>query len=256
MTNHPGRKRGDDEEAHGAEELAAAVPAVQEMADEMHAQMPPGSTPNGVPPGLKQDPVILAAKAVAQALGEHLPNMLFQAMTAALSQSVVQAATQQHLCSACLIERIRWEGAHRAEMEAAMTAAAAASPEVPQPDLTPHLPEALRPGAPRGMPGVGQSVTTFQGAEMCPVHVAQAAGVQPGRSPLLVANAAMSPAMLGQLAGRGLAVLLQDLARRPVQPVRVMLPGVLRVELGDDQPRGHELPGPHQVSGDRDRVAA
>ena len=52
MTNHPGRKRGDDAEPQGTEELAATVPAVQEMADEMAAQLPPQHS-NGVPPGLK-----------------------------------------------------------------------------------------------------------------------------------------------------------------------------------------------------------
>lgn len=159
-------------------------------------------TPNGVPPGLKQDPAVLAAKAVAQTLGEHLPNMLFQAVTAALSQVPVQAVTEQHMCATCIIERIAWENAHRAEMEAAIAAAAETpGPANPQPDLAPFLPEALRPGAPRGIPGVAQAVTTFQGAEMCPAHVAKAAGVQPGRSPLLLATAALSPAALGRLAG-------------------------------------------------------
>jgi hypothetical protein len=194
MTNHPGRRRGDDEEHSPADELAADVPAVQEMADEMAAQMPPGHTPNGVPSGLKADPAVLAAKAVAQTLGEHLPNMLFQAFAAALSQ--IQVQTAQHMCATCIVDRIRWENAHRPEMEAAIAAAGS-----PQADLTPFLPEALRPGAPRGMPGVAQAVTTFQGAEVCPVHVAQAAGVQPGRSQLLIATATMNPGVLGQLAG-------------------------------------------------------
>jgi hypothetical protein len=193
MTNHPG-----GEEPQDIQELAASVPAVQELADEMAAKLPPQHS-NGVPPGLvKQDPVILAAKAVAQALGEHLPNMLFQAFTAALSQTAVQAVTQQHLCSACIIERIRWEGAHRAEMEAAVAAAGG-----PQADLTPFLPADLLPGTPGGMPGLQQAVTTFQGSELCPAHVAQAAGIQPGRSPLMVATAMPSAALLGQLAGTG-----------------------------------------------------
>jgi hypothetical protein len=196
MTNHPGRKRGDDEDPKGTEELAAAVPAVQEMADELAAQTPPrGHTANGVPPGLqKPDPAVLAARAVAQTLGEHLPNMLFQAMTAALSQAAV--TVQRPPCATCIIERIVWENAHRAEMEAAIAAAGS-----PQADLTPFLPEALRPGAPRGMPGVAQGMTTFQGAEVCAPHLAQAAGIQPGRSQLMVATAMPSAALLGQLAG-------------------------------------------------------
>jgi hypothetical protein len=208
MTNHPGRKRGDDEEQSPADALAADVPAVQEMADEMAAaQMPPGHTPNGVPPGLKPDPVILAAKAVAQALGEHLPNTLFQAMTAALSQVPVQAITQQHMCATCIIQRIAWEGAHKSAMDKAIAAAAAAagiepgSPETARLDLTPFLAPDLRPGERGGMPGVQQAITTFQGADACAIHAAQAAGVQAGRSPLLVASATMNPAMLGQLAG-------------------------------------------------------
>jgi len=194
MTNHPGRRRGDDEEPQ----------SVQEMAGEMDAQMPPGHTPNGVPAGLKPDPVTLAAKAVAQTLGEHLPNMIFQAMAAALSQ--VQVTTQQHLCATCIIARIGWENSHRADMEAAMMAAAEAagaepgSPQAGQLELTPFLPPDLRLGERNGMPGVAQAVTTFQGTEVCPAHLP---GGHAARSPLLVATAGMSPAMAARFTGTG-----------------------------------------------------
>jgi hypothetical protein len=213
MTNHPNRKR--DENEPSIEEIAAgaAEPLATEMREKLaleRGSIPPqgsATVPAHTPNGLKPDPAVLAAKAVAQTLGEHLPNMLYQALTAALSQVPVQTVSQQHMCATCIIGRIQWENTHRAEMEQAMTAAAEAagvvphSPEAGRIDFGPFLPEALRPGGTRGIPGVQQAVTTFQGAEACPLHVAQAAGVQPGRSPLLVANAAFSPAMLGQPAG-------------------------------------------------------
>jgi hypothetical protein len=200
MTNHPGRRRGDDEERTPAEELAAEVPAVAEMADAIAAQMPPGHTPNGVPPGLRADAAKIIGQSAAAAMAEVIPQALFSALTAALSQVPVQV--QRPLCATCIIQRIAWENTHRAAMDKAIALAAqTAVPGGPAPDLTPFLPEAMRPGAPDGMPGIGQSVTVFQGTETCPVHLAQAAGVQPGRSALLVASAAFSPAMLGQLAG-------------------------------------------------------
>jgi hypothetical protein len=89
-------------------------------------------------------------------------------------------------------------------MEAAMEAAAAAagvqpgSPQAAQLDLAVFLPEHLRPGGQSGMPDVRQAITTFQGTEACAMHIP---GVQAGRSALLVANAAMTPAMLSQFAG-------------------------------------------------------
>jgi hypothetical protein len=205
MTNHPGRRRGDDEEPQGAEELAAAVPAVQEMADELAAQVPPGHTPNGVPPGLKPDRALLAAQAVAQALGEHLPNMLFQAMSAALSQA---PAPPQRMCATCIVQRIAWENAHRTAMDAAIAAACEAtgvepgSPDATRLDLAAFLPPALHPGQRGGMPGVAQALTTFQGTEMCPMHVAQAGGVQPGSGPLIVACGSIPDGTLAQVFGQ------------------------------------------------------
>src|SRR5947207_2941092 len=65
----------------------------------------------------------------------------------------------------------------------------------------PVPPRGLRPGERNGIPDVAQAITTHQGAELCAAHLAQSAGIQPGRSGLLVATATMSPAMLGQLAG-------------------------------------------------------
>ena len=50
--------------------------------------------------------------------------MLFQALGGALSQVPVQAVTQQHMCATCIADRIRWENAHRPEMEKALADAA------------------------------------------------------------------------------------------------------------------------------------
>jgi hypothetical protein len=141
---------------------------------------------------------------VAEALGQHLPQMLFQAVAAALQQVPVRTITQERMCATCIVNRIAWENLHRAEMEQAMEAAAHAagvqpgSQQAAQLDLAAFLPPGLRPGERGGLPGVSLAVTTWQGTECCPVHIP---GVQAGRSPLLIANAAMSPAMLAQFAG-------------------------------------------------------
>jgi len=161
----------------------------------------PAQTPNGDHPP-RPDAAKLIGQAVAESLGQHLPQMLFQALAAALQQ-----VTQQHFCATCIISRVMWENSHRADMEKALAAAAQAagaepgSPQAGQQDLTPFLPPALRPGERNGIPAVGQAVTTSQGTDLCAAHLAQAAGIQPGRSQLLVATATMNPAMLGQLAG-------------------------------------------------------
>lgn len=194
MTNHPHRQRDENEPSI---EDAGSIPP-QGSAEVL------AHTGNGVPPGLHPNTAKQAAQAVAEALGQHLPQMLFQAVTAALSQVQVQAVTQQHVCATCVAARIGWENLHRAEMEKAMEDAAHAAgvqpgtPQAAQLDLAAFLPPDLRPGGQGGMPDVRQAITTHQGTDSCPMHIP---GVQAGRSPLLVANAAMSPAMLAQFAG-------------------------------------------------------
>jgi hypothetical protein len=203
MTNHPRRARDDAErDAAAADALAGELePAgLGDIPPQGSAEVP-AHTGNGTPPGLRPNAAKIigeaVAGAVAQALGRSLPQAIYSAFGAALSQFPVQAVTQQHMCATCIIQRIAWENAHKAAMDKAIAAAKeAAAPGGPQPDLAPFLPEALRPGGPDGIPDVAQAVTTFQGAEACPAHLAQAAGIQPGRSPLLVATATMNPAML------------------------------------------------------------
>lgn len=213
MTNHPNRKRPDVTAETERDQAAAEALAGQLVPAEPGDIPPQGSaevpmhTGNGVPAGLKANAAKLIGQAVATAIGETLPQILFQVFSAALSQTQVQAVTQQHFCSTCIIQRIMWENSHRAEMEKAMAAAAQAagvepgSPQAAQQDLTPFLPAGLRPGERNGILNVAQAVTTHQGAELCAMHLAQAAGIQPGRSQLLVATATMNPAMLGQLTG-------------------------------------------------------
>ena len=194
MTNHPRRQRDNDDTAGETVEVPGdgAVPP-QGSADV------PAHTPNGLRPNAAK----MIGQAVAESISQALPPAVFQAVAAALSQVPVQVA-QQHLCATCLAGRIGWEHAHRAQMEAAMTAAAhaagvpPASPESTRIDFGPFLPEGLRAGQPNGIPEIGIAVTTCQGTEVCPLHIP---GVQTGGAPLLVATATMNPAMLGQLAG-------------------------------------------------------
>lgn len=216
MTNHPHRQH-DEDEPTAEEMLAGAVePLAAEMRDKLGIPEPgdvppqgsaevPAHTGNGVPPGLRGGTAKVAAEAVAEALGQHLPQMMFQAVAAALQQVPVRTITQERMCATCIVNRIGWENLHRAELEAAMDAAALAAGVQPgtqqaaQLDLAAFLPQGLRPGERGGLPGVSQSATTWQGTECCPMHIP---GVQAaGRSPLVVATAGMSPAMLAQFAG-------------------------------------------------------
>lgn len=205
MTNHPHRRDDEAVEPSGEELAAHLEPAGPGGIPPQGSAEIPAHTTNGVPPGLKPgNAAKLAAEAVAETLGQHLPQMLFQAFAAALQQVPVQAVIQQHVCCTCIINRIGWENAHRSEMEKAMEDAAHAAgvqpgtPQAAQLDLAVFLPEHLRPGGRAGMPDVRQAVTTFGGTEVCPMHIP---GVQAGGSQLIRATAAMSPAMLGQLAG-------------------------------------------------------
>jgi hypothetical protein len=157
---------------------------------------PESASHNGVPPGLLANPAHAIGAAVADALAQVLP----MALANVLSQVPIQAVTPQHMCATCLIQRVSWENAHRTDMKAAMDAAAHAagvepgSPEAARIDFGPFLPEPLRPGAANAIPQVGQAITAVQGTEVCPMHIP---GVQAGRQPLLVAQGAISPAMLG-----------------------------------------------------------
>ena len=211
MTNHPRRARDEDTDlaAEALEGISSVLPAEDGDIPPQGSAEVPAHTGNGLPPGLRPNAAKLIGQAVAETLGQVLPQMLFQAVAGALQQVPVQAVIQQHMCATCIIARIAWENSHRAAMEAAMAAAAQAagvdadSPQARRTDLTPFLPPHLRPGEKAGIPAIAQAITTHQGAELCAAHLAQAAGIQPGRSPLLVATATMNPAMLGQFAGTG-----------------------------------------------------
>jgi hypothetical protein len=219
MTNHPHRQHDENEPsieemvAEAVEPLAAemreklAIPAPGDLPPQGSAEVP-SHTGNGVPPGLKPNAAKqigqAAGEAIAGTLGQMLPQMLFSAFTAALSQVPVQVP--QYMCATCIANRIGWENAHRAEMEKAMADAAVAAgvpagtPQAAQLDLAPFLPPQLRPGERTGIPDVRPKVTTAQGTDVCSMHIP---GVQAGRPPLLVATAAMNPALTRQFTGTG-----------------------------------------------------
>lgn len=161
----------------------------------------PASTPNGAA-AFRPEAASLIGRAVAGALKETLPPMLFQAVAQALSQVPVQtAASQPRWCATCVVQRSQWEAAHKTDMDTALNAAAASagiSPEDPRAgrlDLAAFLPALLRPGQPGGMPPLASPVTAVQGTELCPAHIP---GVTAGRGGLLIAQGALSPAMLRQ----------------------------------------------------------
>lgn len=194
MTNHPRRERDGDEEPAGIEELAASVPAVQELADELAAHLPPQ-----VPPGFSSNGHTPTARLI-----EQLPQMLAQAFAHVLTQIPVKAITLQHICSGCFAVRVAWEQAHEAELTAARTMAAQAAgtdPADPQAaglDFTPYLPPELAPGADGGLPEVRQAITTVQGTDVCPLH--HPAMPQGGsKRPFLIVGAPLTAGMLAEV---------------------------------------------------------
>jgi hypothetical protein len=200
MTNHPGRKRGDDEEPAAAEEMAA-MPAVQEFAAEMAAQLPPQA-----PPGLSPNGHGPTAR-----LMEALPQMLFQAVTQALSS--VQVRTAPLKCLTCVTARLAWGARYEAEINAAQAAYVTAMSELTPDDprrglLQPlaFLPEALRPsGDPahpnlQAMPEMADGIAMAGGSLYCPEHVPGAAQ-QAGRKPFLIAQGSLNAAMIAEIRG-------------------------------------------------------
>jgi hypothetical protein len=147
---------------------------------------------NGSPTPAKQ-----AADGVAAIAG--MLSQFPQALAAVLQQ--VQVQTRQHLCAHCLIARIGWEAAHRAELEAAFAAAGKAyglgegDPRAAQLDPGPHLPASLQPGGPQGIPPLTAAITTVSGTDVCSEHVPN----RPGNQKLLVVTGALSPSALAGL---------------------------------------------------------
>jgi len=197
MTNHPGRAHGDDEKPASAEELAASVPAVQEMATELAAQppVPPGFSPNG-------------GKTAMMTLVEQLPQMLFQAVAQALSS--VQVTVKPLPCATCWLARISWFREHSREIAEADAVYKAAVEQIPEGDprrgmiqplsfLPPQLQPSPDPAAlnPEALPALAEGVVMVGGTLYCPAHHPGIQQQQPGK--LLVAETAIPQGMLGQL---------------------------------------------------------
>jgi len=184
MTDNPGRRRGDDEEARSAEEAPAGLPP----------QLPAAFSPNGRTP--------------TATLIEQLPQMLFQAFAQALSQ--VQARTAPGWCGPCAARRMTWmarHGAEIAEAEALVAAAQAVQAALPPEDRAPlvaleYLPAHLRPGADAEggdpMPDLRQGEVLLGGTWHCmqDVPVPETPGAP--RKQFLIAQGALSSAMLAE----------------------------------------------------------
>lgn len=197
MTNHPRRERDEDGKPEPAQELAASVPAVQELADEISARppVPPGFSPNGHTP--------------TRTLIEQLPQMLFQAVAAALQQVPVQVVVKPGPCGTCFTARVGWFTGHSAEIARAEAAYQAAlselAPDDPQRGLIEplsFLPAALQPSQdpahpnPLAMPGLAEGVIMTGGTWHCAQHVP---GIQQQPGKLLIAETVIPQGMLGQL---------------------------------------------------------
>jgi hypothetical protein len=213
MTNHPGRKRGDDEDQSPADALAADVPAVQEMADELAAQMPPGHTPNGVPPGLKPNAAKVIGETVAASLGQVLPDalcrllppLLYDAFATALSQVPVQAVTPQHFkCATCVTLRGQWGVKYDAELKAAQTAMAALLAQMAPDDLRRaqlNLLAFLPEEAQQAVPPINDGMVMTGGTVLCADH-APGTSSQPGRKEFLIAHGPLTPSLIADALGQ------------------------------------------------------
>lgn len=147
----------------------------------MHDDQQPAPAPvNGHGSAFRPDAAALIGKAVASALQETFPQMLFQALASVLTQVPVHAVTQQLRCAGCMLARLEWHAAYRAECEEAERQFAALPPGDPrqgQAGFLEFLPEHLRPGAgPRGMPPVADGVVMLNGSVWCTEHIPGAAG--------------------------------------------------------------------------------
>ncbi|HLK72258.1 MAG TPA: hypothetical protein VKU77_01280 [Streptosporangiaceae bacterium] len=163
----------------------------------------PEAVPGQVPPGFSPNGGVTPMAALVQ----QLPQMLFSAVAAALQQVPVTVRPLQ--CARCITAQMQWAAVHVAAVRKAdedMRAAAAAQDRLPPEDRAPldplgFPPEELRPGGKDGVPQIMEAVTMDGGAMVCAGHMAGVAG-HAGHSPLLVAQASLSPAGLMQLAGR------------------------------------------------------
>lgn len=156
-------------------------------------------TPEEVPAAFNGSPT--PAKQTADGVSA-IAGMLAQfpqTLTAVLRQ--VQVQTRQHICAPCLLARIAWEAAHRAELEAAFAAAGKAygladgDPRAAQLDPGPHLRADLQPGGRLGIPPLTAAITTVGGTDFCSEHVPN----RPGAQKLLIAQGALTPSALAGL---------------------------------------------------------
>ena len=178
MTNHPNRKRDENE---------PSIEALDPAAVPLH-------TGNGAAPGLAPNAAKIIGQTIADALSETLPPMLAQALS---------AAARPEYCATCLTERLNWEFAHEADLKAAIgqmqVAAQAFTPGDPRlAQLNPFmfLPAHLLPSQdpadphPDAIPDPSLWSTMKEGTLYCTGHLP---GVnRPGEAPkrpLLVASA-------------------------------------------------------------------
>jgi len=213
MTNHPRRAHDDEEPSVAATgELAAEVPAVKELSDEMAAppapQVPPGFSPNGHP-----TPAAQALQALTAAL-EQLPQMLFGAVVQALQQVPVQVIVKPGPCGTCFTARAGWFAAHAADLakaEAAYNAAVSElAPDDPRRGLIrglSFLPPALQPSQdparpnPQAMPDLAEGVILIGGTWYCAGHIPGAP--QAGhRKEFLIAHGPLSSALITEVMGQ------------------------------------------------------
>jgi len=172
MTNHPHRERDD-----APEPAPESVPPMTEL--------PPGLSQNGHGPTAR--------------LMEALPQMLFQAVTAALQQ--VQVTTAPLPCATCFLARLQWGASHAAEFREAERAYAAAVAEQEQKDPQDRValdPASFAPDSLQSAPPLQGGTVMVGGTLYCAQHIPGAPGM-PGTSPLLIAQAHLTPGMLSEM---------------------------------------------------------
>ncbi len=156
-------------------------------------------TPAKIPAAFNGQPV--PAKQTAEGVAAIAGMLARFPQTLAMVLQQVPVQTRQHLCAPCVITRIGWEAVHGSELKAAIAAAGKAyglddgDPRAAQLDPGPHLPPALQPGGPQGLPPLTAAITTVAGTDVCSEHIPG----RPGSQKLLVVSGALSPSALAGL---------------------------------------------------------
>ena len=130
---------------------------------------------------IRDDPAAFVQK-LPEMFGPVIAQMVAQGLVQGIQALAQQPVAQRvkvadRICATCLLMRIAWNSKYEAELKQAQATAMAQvgatdpmDPRVAQMDVTPFLPERLRPGQLEGPPPLFDAAITVNGTEYCPNH--------------------------------------------------------------------------------------